>query len=455
MHNQRRLICLAMLAVVTFAPARDARACSCERSGPPCQNAFQVDAVFEGTVQSVIALPDEGPPLRPGEFRIPRTVRVEFAAVVGYRGMQASTASVLTAGSGPACGYTFKRAERYLVYATRSANGGLVTGVCSRTRPLVEAGEDLGFLRTLAEPSEPRARVYGTVTNWGQRPAGESRTYSPVPDVLVSVRSQATAVEARTDERGRYEITVPPGKYEITAYPPAVFSARHLQRTVELRDARACAVVDFGVRFDGRIKGVVRQSSGEPAAEASVEIVDADAGDARSGARIPMDRAETDVNGTFEFTELSPGRYIVGVDLTRRSSARVVFPTTFYPGTADRSLSAVVQLAEGQHRDLEPMRLPPPRRAYRLTGTVSFDDGRAAAGVGVYLMDGANQFAQVGGATTGPDGVFSVLVHEGLSYIAGASYWDEANRRQLNGRTGPFVIGGDTQPLRIVLSAGR
>src|SRR5690349_13953549 len=118
---------LTGFVVLALAPGSQAFACSCEASGPPCQNAFRVDAVFAGTVRSISPLPDDRPPLPPGEMRIPRTVRVEFDAVVSFRGIQASNVSVLTAGSGPACGYRFKEGERYLVYASRNPQGaGLV-----------------------------------------------------------------------------------------------------------------------------------------------------------------------------------------------------------------------------------------------------------------------------------------------------------------------------------------
>jgi hypothetical protein len=36
-------------------------------------------------------------------------VRVEFDSVTPFRGIQASNVSVLTAGSGSACGYSFKK----------------------------------------------------------------------------------------------------------------------------------------------------------------------------------------------------------------------------------------------------------------------------------------------------------------------------------------------------------
>ncbi len=452
----RLLIGLTTLTALILVPAGDALGCSCASSGPPCQNAFQVDAVFAGTVRSISALPEDGPLLRPDEARIPQAVRVEFAAVVGFRGIQESTVSVVTAGSGPACGYEFKQGERYLVYASRNTDGtGLVTGMCSRTRLLADASDDLQFLQTLSAPGKTRARVYGTISHWERDLAtGQPRENGLVPDVLVIVRSPGNAFEAWTDARGRYEVTVPLGKYEVIAQPSAPFSARYLQQTIELLDPRACFVVNFVVQFDGRIRGVVRQSSGEPAEGVSVEVMAAEA--VGKTGNIQTLRASSDVGGSFEFSEVPPGRYVVGVDLTRRMNAEVVFPTTFYPGTPDAAFATVVQLGGGQQRELEPITLPPARRSYRLAGTVVFPDASPASGAFISLQDGTAPWRQVAvGIKTESDGRFSFVVHEGLSYIAHASYWDEAQRKQVAGSVGPFVVTGDTGPLKVVLSAGR
>jgi hypothetical protein len=151
-----------------------------------------------------------------------------------------------------------------------------------------------------------------------------------------------------------------------------------------------------------------------------------------------------------------PGRYVVGVDLIRRMDAREVFPTTFHPGTQDSSRATIVRLEGGQERELQSMTLPPARRSHHLVGTVVFEDGTPASGALISLSDGITQFRQVAvGIKTGPDGTFDFLVHEGLSYIASASFWDEGLRKQVAGTVGPFVIGGDVVPLRVVLSAQR
>lgn len=304
-------------------------------------------------------------------------------------------------------------------------------------------------------PSEAQARVSGTVTHREQELAtGEPRDFGPVPDVLISVRGLGSAFDAWTDDRGRYEVAVPPGKYTITAVPPAGFSSRYLHETTELRDPRACFVADFGVRFDGRIRGVVRPSSGERAEGISVELMAAD--DVGKTGNIQTLHASTDAGGSFEFSEVSPGRYRVGVDLTRRMDAEVIFPRTFYPGTPDAALATVIQMSGGQQRELEPMTLPPARHPWRLTGTVVFEDGSPASGAFISLSDGSAKWRQVAvGIRTEVDGTFSFVVHQGLSYIANASYRDELQRKQLGGSVGPFVITEEPGRLKVVLSGGR
>jgi hypothetical protein len=85
---------------------------------------------------------------------------------------------------------------------------------------------------------------------------------------------------------------------------------------------------------------------------------------------------------------------------------------------------------------------------------VLFADGVPAAGAFVSLSDGVVSWRQVAsGIKTESDGSFSFIVHEGLSYLATGSYWDEMQGKASGARVGPFVMTAETQPLQIVLPA--
>ena len=86
-----------------------------------------------------------------------------------------------------------------------------------------------------------------------------------------------------------------------------------------------------------------------------------------------------------------------------------------------------------------------------------FADGRPAPRAYVWLEDGAvaNGRQVAVGIKTTNNGTFSFLVHEGLDYMATASYRDENAQRWVQGRVGPFRVKGETPPISVVLSEGR
>jgi hypothetical protein len=94
-------------------------------------------AVFAGEVRSVKT---EG-----------HNLIVEIKVEKVWKGAITRTVVVQTANSGAACGYSFAEGKKYLVYA--HGKGSLSVSLCSRTKPLESASEDLKELGDGKQPN--------------------------------------------------------------------------------------------------------------------------------------------------------------------------------------------------------------------------------------------------------------------------------------------------------------
>ena len=432
---------LTILCLVLLSP-RHADACSCDAIGPPCQNAFRVDAVFLGTVRAITTYTTADPPY-------PRR-RVVFAVERAFRGIQDATAQVTTGMGGGDCGYEFKDGERYVVYAHR-IDGRLVTGICTRTRLASQAADDLAFLEHMWSPAIS-GHILGVVTHWNRDLASGASKSWPVPFVHVLLRGPRGTRNVQTDEHGRYDIAgVPAGDYEIDGIPPPLYSARYLHRTIEIRDARACVIADFSAPYDGRLSGVALTSDGQPAGGVQIELMSGD----RLWTSSERLTTTTDRDGRFEFGELSPDRYGIGVSLRRTTEPPILYPKTLYPGTPTEIDAVTIELGVGSHVQLEPLRLPPALEARELTGVVVWPDGRPASGVSIWLTDGDVSTQVADAVSTGGDGRFNFIVHDGLRYRLRAHHTilQDGTTLRFDATEGPFVATAQLPPPKLVLNA--
>jgi hypothetical protein len=177
--------------------------------------------------------------------------RVRFDVERGLRGIAPGQSDVVTGMGGGDCGYKFEVGKRYVVYAWRSPEGRLSTGICSRTRPIEAADEDLKYLSSIP-PAGSGARIYGRITQLERDPGEDNYVdYGPVEGLLVSAHGTAFTLDATTNKDGRFEILgVPPGRATVSVLPPPVFSSRHLEIPIEIKDPRACTEVSFQVHSD-------------------------------------------------------------------------------------------------------------------------------------------------------------------------------------------------------------
>jgi hypothetical protein len=338
-------IVLSMI-VVTAATESESFACICMSSGPPCQAAWASDVVFTGTVLSIEAVE-----IKTWETVYPSKL-VTFSIDRGFINSPSGSAEVMTGAGGGDCGYRFTPGGTYLVYARKGESSRLSTSICSRTRPIEQAEEDIRYLTTVATNPE-RSRVYGRVNEYRRDPAEEQAVdYGPVEGLTVTVRGDTFVRDAVTDANGKFEIApLPVGKATLTSVAPFGYEPSIFEHEIEIRDPRACREINLSIQPVARASGVVIDASGRPAAAIYIDAVAAElAGFAPPPHQIPV---KTNDHGIFEFEHLPPGVYVFGTNLTNRPEG----PPLFLPGTRVAREARVVELRAGDCKDVGVLRL--------------------------------------------------------------------------------------------------
>lgn len=373
------IVALLVVASVALDPV-PAEACTCMPSGPPCEAAWQTDAIFRARVVSVTRGPAQGN--TPGA----RIVRMQI--VEAFTGVQGERLDVTTASDGAMCGYDFEAGRDYVVYA-RSSVSGFTTSICSRTRPVEEAGDDLSYLRALASGRPMGGEILGEVRHsepWSE--AGLSID-EPRSGVRVTVAGGGLTREAISDDGGRFTVGgLAPGAYDVTAEEPDGFYVTAFARSgsgmpgrVVLAHARACAAADITLGYDGRISGRILDASGSPVPHVFVQAVRVEEAE-RPGGRVSS--FLTDETGRFEIARLPEGRFVVGLHVKRAMDGPGL-PRVMVPGTSSIGRAQVVSLTGGERVVLPDLTLPGNLAFVTLRGVVIGRDGRPETDALVYL----------------------------------------------------------------------
>src|ERR1044071_2981527 len=228
----RGLLFGAAFLLVLLASGR-AQACSCAGPGQPCQAFGSSAAVFVGTVTGVRTR--EAKAGAKGEiYWTPRLFK--FTVVQAYSGVAGTEVEVATGRGGGDCGYYFRTGETYLVYAYGGGEGKpLATSICSRTRPVAEAGEDLEFLRGLGARG-PGVSIDVKVERTRQAvKSGGTQSLGGLAGARLTVEGADESREVKTDSGGRARLTgLKPGTYKVRLTPPEGLTTHKEEQ--ELRD---------------------------------------------------------------------------------------------------------------------------------------------------------------------------------------------------------------------------
>jgi 5-hydroxyisourate hydrolase-like protein (transthyretin family) len=332
-------IILASLATETFA------SCVMINQGPPCQEFWRADAVFIGVATRVVRTPN------PSELVISGMVQqtAQFSVEEAFKGV-AGTVVVFESND---CPYLFNEGERYLVYAHyNSYSKRLEVRIgLTRTRPLSEAAEDLAYIRSLPS-AQTGSRIFGRVLQQGFKEL--KIELEPLREVRVTLESKDESREVVTDNEGRFEFkSLSAGTYRMRVEVPSYLVSR--EQTVKVGD-RGCITADLYALYKGQIAGKVLDLNGKPVGNIAVTLVSAEAKPEHilpeGKEKAPSSTHFTRNDGTFAFSQLMPGRYLLIVNRKdfqdSKSKVAHILPTLFYPGVNDIGAATVIVVEKDQ-----------------------------------------------------------------------------------------------------------
>lgn len=119
--------------ILVFVLVDKSLACRCMPSFSVEVSFEESSAVFSGEVIKKVQTPAY-------EYE------VTFRILENYKGIKERKVLVYTGLDAATCGYAFEEGVKYLVYANRM-NNKFYTNICTRTRPLSDAKEDLAILK--------------------------------------------------------------------------------------------------------------------------------------------------------------------------------------------------------------------------------------------------------------------------------------------------------------------
>ncbi|HJU54269.1 MAG TPA: hypothetical protein VJ715_06850 [Pyrinomonadaceae bacterium] len=474
LRSARRGTLPAALLLLLVALAGGGRALACSCAGQtPCEAYARANAVFVGTVASYTTRKESTE--WEGE-RSEYTVQMSSLQVdEAFTDLNGATEVVVETTMDSSCGLRLSVGVRYMIYARRDEETGRFwTGLCSRTKAVEYAEEDLAYLRSAVRDS-PGASVSGRVV-YDDGTGDEQTAYSEVESLGVNTvvlegggRRREAHIAAVSGGYNFYG--VPAGKYRLyVSLPDQLTDFVHTdtdyrdgseekdQSEVEIH-GRGCVSKHFVVKDNGRISGRVLDENGEPAAHVNLNLIHITAaGEIREPGSVMYDylTTRTDKAGNYHFLGLPHGSYLIGVRLARHMSGdgpEAAYPQTYYPGVPTRKQAVVVALDKGESVTGRDFQLQPRFAERRVSGRVGWRDGRPAGNVPIRYAARTpdRKSSDIIYLRTDAEGNFSFVGYEGTAYLVGAFTYEGNENKQVYAREIEVAPNGKVSALRLTL----
>ena len=446
---------LASFTLLTLG-ASPAAACSCSpfAAMPLCQRIDAAKVLFVGTA------------LETNEdysFGIKSGTWYRFSVEEALKGVDPSVKEVIVdPSSGSSCYEEFEVGKRYLVSSDgsllkdqqvaaisiigSSRNGDqprptgpvVVTGVCSGSRPVEYAKEDLDFIRQYITAPQP-GRIVVSVRSHDDEFLWHNSN-PPLTGVNVIVTGAGASARALTALDGLFQLSdVAAGKYSVTA---SLAGYRSNLPTYEIEvPAHGCGIAHIGMFTSSSVSGTAINADGLPAGGISVEVVYADP--QYEQVWIEKNSAKTDAHGQFKIIGLPSGDFHVGVHIDSQPDPAEGILPTYAPGISDQGLAQVIHLAPNDEKSVS-IRLGKRVGSRRVFVKVELPDGRPAAGAMLYAQtEHGTEYGRTDAAGRG-----EFLLVEGVAYALQARVFTGSGL--VNGKPGRRAwVDGETK-----LSAG-
>ena len=384
----------------------DTYACDCVfGGGVVCEDFWKAKAVFLGTViesKRVIHKQD-------GHEWHQRLVRLSVDEA--FTGVEGPQVEILTGLGDSDCGYGFRNTQQYLVYAYETQDGQLQTSICTRTRHVSNAAEDLAYARGLAK-AKPVGKLTVQVVRFDRDKDGVG-SQTALAGISVKIKGPETELNRTTDKNGTIVVSdLTAGDYEVSAAVPHGLTDRGAPKKIKLAE-RGCGLVHLSLVVDGRLNGRVVSANGLPVPGAEIFLIAADSEKYRGH----WAASYSDEKGNYSFDRIPVGRYVLIIRFDGMTSQNRPFPTLYYPGVPDRAEAKVFTIDEGQRIENFELVMPPMPAEHTIEGVVVGTDGRPVTGARAgYGSDSVSYRIDVD-----ERGRFSFKAYEGTTLSVNAS----------------------------------
>jgi len=326
----------------------------------------------------------------------------------------------------------FGKGGEFLVYAEPTAQKEVAAPVLARTGSVTNPGlaADLAWLRAYPT-APPTARIFGSVTM--------SYGATNIPTISVTLAGPTTLTASSSADHTYAFHNLPPGAYTVAAVLPAGYTTTLDKNTATVTvAAKGCAEVDFPIRHDTHIRGLVTDAAGNPAPNVPIGLL-RPTQNSLLGFNIVTSQ-KTGPDGHYDLSKADPGDYWVAVNYLGSNSITPYVPVYYPSGSqASAQLIHLGALGSSATRDNINLVLQPPLTAVTLHVHVVNPDGSPVIQANVIVND---PLIPTGvGVTADANGNADISLFAGRTYALVATTFDKRE---------PACAG----PIRFTAAAG-